>query len=423
MTLYHSASQILTLSGGPRRGHNMHNLAIVQDGAILVIDDKIIDVGPTEAMQLKYPQESPVDLHQKVVLPGFVDPHTHVIWAGDRAMEFEMRLAGKTYMEIMNAGGGIVSTVQATRQASFEELAKQTEERLKRIFMNGTTTIEAKTGYGLDLETEIKQLQVLLHLDQKLPIDIVITFMGAHACPPEFTKNGQPDYAGYTKYQVETVLPAIHKWWQTNAPLHPLPFVDVFCEQGAFTLEQSRAILTKAKQLGFPLKIHVDEFENLGGASLAAQLNATSADHMVKTGQQDILTLAQSETVAVGLPGTPFGLAQSEYTPAKALIQANAYLALATDCNPGTSWCEDMAFIIALACRQMKMTPPQAITAATINAAKALAQDDLVGSIEPGKQADFLILNTSDYRNIGYRFASPLISHVVKAGKLYPTGH
>lgn len=419
MTLYHSASQLLTLAGGPRRGADMANLAIIEDGAILVKKDKIIDIGTTQELLNKYPQEPRHNANRKVILPGFVDPHTHIVWAGDRAMEFEMRLAGKTYMEIMNAGGGILSTVKATRAATLEELTSVTGNRLMRIFANGTTTIEAKTGYGLDLDTEIKMLQALLLLDQKLPIDIIITFMGAHAIPPEFQKDGTPDANAYTQWQCDQVMPEIANWWKHNASNRPLPFVDVFCETGAFTLEQTRQILTKAKQLGFPLKLHVDEFENLGGASLAASLNAASADHMVKTSDEDIHTIAASETVAVGLPGTPFGLAHTEYTPATKLIQANAYLAIASDCNPGTSWCEDMSFIIALACRYMKLTPAQAITASTINAAKAINRDTQVGSLEIGKQADFLILNCNDYRNLGYRFASKLIETVVKSGQQY----
>ncbi|MHB0940109.1 MAG: amidohydrolase family protein, partial [Armatimonadota bacterium] len=239
--------------------------------------------------------------------------------------------------------------------------------------------------------------------------------LGAHAIPPEFKDDPQ----GYTDKVTHTMLPMLKEWWETHAPRLPLPFVDVFCETGAFTLEQSRQILTRAASLGFPLKIHADEFDNLGGASLAAELGAASADHLVVTSDADIAALGKSDTVAVALPCTPFGLAEHHYTPARKLLEANAMLALATDCNPGTSWNESMQFAIALACRYMGLTPAQAIAAATINSAHAIRRSDLIGSLEVGKQADMLILSVSDYRQVGYRYGTNLVKQVIKRGRVY----
>jgi imidazolonepropionase len=349
-------------------------------------------------------------------MPGFVDPHTHAIFAGDRAAEFEMRLQGKTYMEILAAGGGILSTVRATCSASMGKLVDETRPRLWTMFFHGTTTAEAKSGYGLQTAAELRMLQALLVLDAEGPLELAMTFLGAHAIPPAY--KDRPDE--YTNLVADTMLPVLKEWWPHHAPYHELPFVDVFCETGAFTLEQSRRILTRAKELGFPLKIHADEFDNLGGAKLAAELGAASADHLVKTSQDDILALARSDTVAVALPCTPFGLAEEHYTPARQILQAGGLLALATDLNPGTAWCENMQFAIALACRYMKLTPAQAIAAATINSAAAIGRQDRIGSLEPGKQADLLILSVSDYRHLGYRFGTNLVQTVIKKGHIYP---
>jgi imidazolonepropionase len=348
-------------------------------------------------------------------MPGFVDPHTHVIWAGDRANEFEKKMAGAAYLDILAAGGGILSTVRATRTASIESLMAQTRPRLLRMFAHGTTTVEAKTGYGLQTATELRLLQALLTLDDETPLDLAFTFLGAHAIAPEYKDDPQ----GYTDLVCETMLPMLCQWWEVHAPRQPLPFVDVFCEDKAFDLEQSRQILTKARSLGFPLKIHADEFDNLGGASLAVELGAASADHLVKTSDADIAALGKSDTVAVSLPCTPFGLAEKEYTPARKLIEADAVLALATDCNPGTTWNESMQFVIALACRAMKLTPAQAIAAATINSAHAIRRSDTIGSIEVGKQADMLILSVPDYRQLGYRYGTNLVRQVIKRGRVY----
>ena len=412
--LLHSASQLLTIAGVPQRGRELGRLGIIPDGAVLIRDGKITAVGTTSELRKANPHEETFDARGHVVMPGFVDPHTHLLWAGDRATEFEMRLEGKTYMEILAAGGGILSTVQNTRQASLQTLLDETRPRLRDMLAYGTTTAEAKTGYGLQTEVELRMLQALLLLDTEGPLEIAPTFLGAHAIPPEYKDN--PD--GYTSLVCSQMLPTVHQWWDAHLPTRPLPFVDVFCETGAFSLEQSRRILETAKSLGFPLKIHADEFDNLGGASLAAELAAVSADHLVKTSQSDIAALARSTTVAVALPCTPFGLAEREYTPARAILEAGGLLALATDLNPGTAWGGNMQFVIALACRYMRLTPAQAIVAATLNAAAAIHRADLVGSLEPGKQADLLILKVSDYRHLGYRFGTNLVQMVIKRGEM-----
>lgn len=413
--LIHSASQLLTLAGGPQRGLDLGRLEIIESGAVLVRDGIIADIGDSEALKFAYPDEPALDASGRVVMPGFVDPHTHLIWAGDRAAEFEMRLQGKTYLEILAAGGGILSTVRATRSASLEALLEETRPRMRSMFEHGTTTAEAKTGYGLETATELRMLEALRALANEGPLDLAITFLGAHAIPVEY----KGDVEGYTDHIVKTMLPAVRDWWREQGDPQPLPFVDVFCETGAFSLEESRRILEAARGLGFPLKIHADEFDNLGGAALAAELNAVSADHLVATSPEDIRALAASETVAVALPCTPFGLAEGRYTPARAILEAGGLLALATDLNPGTAWCESMQFAIALACRYMGLAPAQAIAAATINSAAALRMEGKVGSLEPGKQADILVLNVPDYRHLGYRFGTNLVSTVVKKGQVF----
>ena len=413
--LIHSSSQLLTLANGPQRGKALGTLGIIENGAVVVRDERIVAVGTTDELKASYPDEPTLDAGGCVLMPGFVDAHTHVIWAGDRANEFELKMAGAAYLDILASGGGILSTVRSTRTASIESLIAQTRPRLLQMFAHGTTTVEAKTGYGLQTATELRLLKALLVLDDETPLDLSFTFLGAHAIAPEYKEDPQ----GYTDLVCETMLPMLCQWWETHAPRLPLPFVDVFCEDKAFDLEQSRQILTVARSLGFPLKIHADEFDNLGGAALAVELGAASADHLVKTSDADIAALGKSETVAVSLPCTPFGLAEKDYTPARKLIEADAILALATDCNPGTSWNESMQFVIALACRTMGLTPAQAIAAATINSAQAIRRSDTIGSIEVGKQADMLILSVPDYRHLGYRYGTNLVKQVIKRGQVY----
>jgi imidazolonepropionase len=414
--LIHSSAQLLTLAGPPQRGNQLGKLEIITNGAVFIQDGVITATGTSKDLLSRFPDAEKLDASGKVVLPGFVDPHTHAIWAGDRAAEFELKLEGKTYLEILQAGGGILFTVTATRNADIDTLIEETRRRLWRAFRHGTTTIEVKTGYGLETETELRMMAAVLALDEKGPWEIVPTFLGAHAIAPEFKEDPQ----GYTDLVCSEMLPTLLAWWKENSSGRRLPYVDVFCETGAFDLAQSRQILSTAKELGFPLKIHADEFDNLGGASLAVELGAASADHLVKTSEADINALGESDTVAVGLPGTPFGLAHKEYTPARKILAANGLLSLASDLNPGTTWCENLQMSIALACRYMKITPAQAIAAATINAAAAVGLAEKVGTLESGKQADLVILDFPDYRQLGYRYGTNLVETVIKKGKVFP---
>ena len=349
-------------------------------------------------------------------MPGFVDPHTHLVWMGDRANEFEMRLAGASYQEIMQAGGGIVSTVRQTRAASVDALVEAARPRLRRMLAHGTTTVEAKTGYGLETQAELRLLEALYRLAAEGPWTLVPTFLPAHAVPAEFA--GRADT--YVDLVIEEMLPAAAaRRSQLPITTYQLPlFCDVFCEEGAFDVAQSRRILERGRELGFGLKIHADEFSGLGGTALAVALGAVSADHLVYTPAEDIAALGRGETVAVGLPGTPFGLAQRDYTPAGKILAAGGLLALASDLNPGTTWCESMQMVVALACRYMRLTPAQAIAAATINAARAVGLDAEVGSLEVGKQADLLVLDVPDYRHLGYRYGTNLVQTVIKGGEV-----
>lgn len=413
--LIHSAAQLVTLTAQPQRGSRMGELNIIPDGAVLIEGETIAAVGASRELLERYPHEERYDAGGRAVIPGFVDPHTHLIWAGNRAAEFEMRLEGKSYMEIMAAGGGIQSTVNATRAAAPADLLAQTRARAREIFALGTTTAECKTGYGLEWESELKEMQMLLELDRQGPLEIWPTFLPAHAVPSEYA--GRADE--YIALICDRMLPELKSWWAANAAGRPLPFVDVFCEKGAFSLEQTRRIFESAQSLGYPLKVHADEFENLGGARLAMQMGAASADHLVKTSPEEINLFGNSPTAAVALPCTPFGLHEAEYTPAKDIIEKGGLLALASDLNPGTAWCGNMQFVIALACRAMRLTPAQALAAATINAAAAIRREEALGSIHPGKQADLLVLAVDDYRHLAYRFGSSLVQDIFKKGKLH----
>jgi imidazolonepropionase len=411
--IIHSASQLLTLKGAPQRGKDLGRLGLIPDGAVAISDGLVLEAGPSKDIRGRYVAGNEVDASGKVVLPGFVDAHTHLVWAGDRAAEFEQRLAGASYMEILAAGGGILSTLRETRAASETALLHSARARLRRMAEHGTTTAEAKTGYGLDLETELRMLSVIRRLQEEGPLKIIPTFLGAHAVPPEFV--GDPE--AYTTFLVNEALPAVRAWWVQNAASEPLPFTDVFCEEGAFAPFQARRILLRAQDLGFPLKVHAEEFSSSGAARLAVELGAASADHLNRIQPEDIAALGGTSTVAVLLPATPFGLADSTYAPAQALIEAGAIVALGSDLNPGTAWCENLQFVIALACRTMRLTPAQAVAAATINAAAAVGCSHQVGSLEAGKDADLVLLEVEDYRHIAYRFGGNLASEVYRRGR------
>ncbi len=412
--LIHSASQLLTLAGGPQRGKELGRLGWIPDGAVLIRDGRFAAVGPTPELRASYPDEPELDATGRVVMPGFVDPHTHLIFAGDRSAEFEMRLQSRSNEEIAESGGGIASTVRATRSASVDELVAQAQGRAERMFRYGTTTAELKTGYGLETQSELRQLEATLRLDAQGPLELAATFQGANMIPPEY----QDDPGGYANLVRDEMIPAVKDWWQANAGGRPLPFVEVFCDAGRFSLEQARSILMKACDLGFPIKVNADEFKNLGGSRLAAHLGAVAAAHLVHSTPGDILNLAHSNTVAVSLPCTPFSLADGRYTPAREILAANGLLAIGTDLNPGTAWCENMQFVIALANRYLRLTVAEAIAAATINAAAAIGRDAVIGSIEPGKQADLLVLSVSDYRHLGYRIDTNLVESVIKKGEV-----
>ncbi len=414
--LIHSASQLCVTPGpGPQRGAELGTLGLIEDGAIAVQDGLIVDVGPSSDLEARYQAEVSLDAAGHCVLPGFIDPHTHIPWAGDRADEFEKRLQGATYMEIMAAGGGIMSTVRATRQATVEQLVQENLPRLRRMLAHGATSVEVKSGYGLQTEHELKQLETMRLLNEQQPVELSYTFMPAHAVPAEM--QGRTDE--YVQLVVQEMLPAGAAWMEKHGVSL---FCDVFCEEGVFDLQQSRRILQRAQQLGYGLKVHADEFVGLGGTGLAVELGAVSADHLVRTPPADIVALGRGATIAVGLPGTPFGLGHHEYTPAGQILEAGGALALATDCNPGTCWCESMQMVIALACRYMGLSQAQAVVAATLNAAHAIGRGEQVGSLEVGKQADIIVLTESDYRMLGYRFGVNLVQAVFKKGQLV-AGH
>lgn len=321
-----------------------------------------------------------------------------------------MRVGGATYMQIMQAGGGIMATVASTRQASLAQLVAENLPRLRAMLAHGTTTAECKTGYGLDIKTELKQLDAILALDVAQPVDLVPTFMPAHAVPTEY--RGRTD--AFIDRVVDEILPAGAVWAKQHGRAL---FCDVFCEEGVFDVAQSRRVLERAVDLGYGLKVHADEFVGIGGTGLAVEMRAISADHLVETPYADIQALGAGKTIAVGLPQTPFGLGQTKFTPAQAILDAGGALALATDINPGGAWGESMQMVMAIACRYMGLTPAQALVASTLNAAHAIGRGETVGSLTPGKQADLLILSVDNYRHLGYRFGTNLVDVVVKGGE------
>jgi imidazolonepropionase len=409
----HAACLITVASpGGPKRGAAMRELGVIADGALAVVDGRIACVGPTAVVLEQIGAAARrIDARGKAVLPGFVDAHTHVVFAGDRVDEFERRLEGATYQEIMAAGGGIMSTVRATRAAPEERIAAESGARLRKMLAHGTTTAETKSGYGLTTADELKLLRVIAQLDAMQPLDLVPTFLGAHAVPTEYA--GRADE--YLALVVDEMLPAVAAAFGTA-----LPFVDIFCDQGAFSVEQMERVLRAARALGFPLKAHLDEFAALGGTPLAATLGATSVDHLIASDDADLHALrVYTATIPTLMPATPFGLGLGRYAPARRMIdEYGLAVALGSDLNPGTCWCVSMPFALALACRGMQLTPAEALVAATINAAYAVGRGEQVGSLEVGKQADLLLLETADYRQLAYRVGENLVETVVKRGQV-----
>lgn len=346
-----------------------------------------------------------IDARGKTIVPGFVDAHTHLVHGGSRENELAMKLSGKSYMEIHEAGGGILSTVRSTRTLSEKELTEKALRSLRVMLQHGTTTVEAKSGYGLDLETELKCLKVAKKLNELQPIQIISTYMGAHATPPEF---GDTDE--YLDFVIERVLPEIKAQGIAE-------FVDAFCEKGIFSVEQTRRVLSEAKKLGFKLKVHADEIESFGGAELAAELGAISAEHLMAISEQGIEALAKSGTVAVVLPATSFFLMAPQYAPAKKMIESGVCVAIATDYNPGSSPTENIQQAMWNACFKMKLSPEQIFRGVTINAAKAICRERIVGSLEKGKQADLLVLNAPSLEYALYHFGVNSVRQVWKQGK------
>lgn len=391
----------------------MRQIGLINDGAVAIRNERIISVGNSEEVCRKVRATETLDAQGKVLLPGFVECHTHLVFAGDRLDEFEAKIMGASYLQIMAEGGGILSTVRKTRKATTQELISTGKKRLDKIMSLGTTTCEIKTGYGLETDTEMRMLQAIVELDRNHLIEVIPTFMPAHAIPPEFAQKPNE----YVDLICEEMLPKARVYLTDNLPGKPF-FADVFCEKNAFNTIQSEKILKKAKEFGFRLKAHVDEFTNLGGTKMAILLGATSVDHLDKISDQEITLLAESSTIGVITPAVNFNLGSTEFANARKMIDKGCAIAISTDYNPGSSPCLSMPLAIAIACRYQKLLPCEAINAATINAAFALGLGEKVGSIEVGKQADMVLFDTRDYREIAYEFGSNLVEKVFKKGKV-----
>ncbi|NJN19063.1 MAG: imidazolonepropionase [Oscillochloris sp.] len=416
--LLHSAAQIVTCDGppGPKRGVAMRELGLIANGAVAVDQGRIVAVGPSDELRRSYQARHEIAAAGKLICPGFVDPHTHVVYAGDRVNEFEQRIAGATYQEIMAAGGGIVSSMHATRNAAADQLVRESRSRLDQMLMLGTTTVEAKTGYGLELAAELRQLEAIAALDAAHPIDLVPTLLAAHAIPPEFANHADD----YVELVIAEILPAALEWYRASrfaAAGVPL-FADVFCERGAFDVVQSRRVLAAARELGLPLKAHVDEFTALGGLEMALELGAVSVDHLDVSGPAGIAQVAQSDAIAVSIPTVTFNLGGTHYADARGLIDAGAAVALTTDINPGSAPCPSLPLVMAIACRYQRLLPAEALNAVTRNAAYAIGLGDRVGSLEAGKQADLLLVDTGDYRHLAYEFGGNPVETVIKRGAI-----
>ena len=400
------ASQLVTLAGPrrPRTGKEMSDLAIIRDGGLLIRDGKIDATGASDEIEKAAGDAEIVDAGGRVVLPGFVDAHTHLVFAGDRLDDFERRARGETYEQIARAGGGIWSTVMKTRAASDDDLLEKAKKRVNWFWQCGTTTVEAKSGYGLTVEDELRILRVIQRLSRETPLECVATFLGAHAIP----RDRSPDE--YVDLVINEMLPRV-------AGERLAEFCDVFCECGYFDIAQSKKILTAAKNLGFKLRGHVDQLTNSGGAKLLGELGATTADHLEKTDEQGIAALKSANVQPVLLPGSVYALGSTSYPRAREMIDAGLAAVLATDFNPGSSPTPSMPMVLSLACTQMKMSPAEAITASTINPAYSLGRGDRIGSLEPGKRANFTVFDCEDYRELAYWFGATLPAIVFVRGE------
>jgi imidazolonepropionase len=404
------ASQLVTI-GGPARarvGDEMRDLAIIENGALLARDGLVAAVGHRDEIEkLARSDACRIDAAGSVVMPGFIDAHTHPVFAGTREDEYEMRASGATYQEIAARGGGIRSTVRKTRAASEEELFQVALSRVRQMLAHGTTTIEAKSGYGLSVEDELKILRVIRRLDRETPLDLIPTFLGAHEIPDEFRSSRQD----YIRLVIDEMMPRV-------AVEKLARYADIFCESHVFTVEESRRVLRRAKELGLGIRFHADQLSLSGGARLAAELGARTADHLEWIDDEGIEAMRQAGVIAVLLPGAVFNLGLTRYPPARRMIEAGLAVALATDFNPGSSPTPSMQMILSIACTQMRMTPAEAVTAATINAAYSLDIGARAGSFEAGKQADAVLFDCADYRQIPYFFGINHVRAVIKSGRV-----
>ncbi|MGC1268042.1 MAG: imidazolonepropionase, partial [Candidatus Acidiferrum sp.] len=405
------ASQLLTLRGrGPRRGSALANLGVIKDGALLVREGRITAVDSRAKIE-RLPEAAAaekLDLGGRVVLPGFVDSHTHLIHAASRAEEYELKIEGASYEEIARKGGGILNSVRKLRAATSEELKQRAHKALRLFAAYGTTTVEAKSGYGLDIPSELKILRLHKELAAEQPLDIVSTFLGAHVVPAEFrASSGGPEK--YVEILTEKLIPEIAREKLAE-------FCDVFCDRGAFTRKQSEHVLIGGKRHGLAARIHAEQLTRMGAAQLAVGLGAASCDHLEQINSSDIVALSKSRTVATLLPGCDFHLGLQKYAPARKLIEAGSIVALASDYNPGTSPTLSMPMILSLACNQLRMTPAEAIAAATVNSAYSLRRDGDIGSLGVGKFADLAVFDVADYREIPYYFGVNTCWMTIKRG-------
>jgi imidazolonepropionase len=408
---FRNAAQLLTLAGppAPRRGQALGEIGILPHGGLLTEGEVILCVGRTRSLEREALRRraEPIDCSGRVLMPGFVDSHTHLVFAASRVNDYELRLRGKTYEEIAHGGSGIQSSAQKVRKASVQLLARQARQFLDEFAAHGTTTLEVKTGYGLEIAQELKILRVIRSLQEESALDLAPTLLAAHALPASFRGRR----AEYVKALVERLIPA-------TARQKLAEFIDCFCDRGAFSVDDCRRVLTAGRKLGLMPRLHAEQLSRSGATSLAIELGAASADHLDKLSAADIRALSRSNVVATLLPGANFHLGLPSYPPARKLIAGGAAVALATDFNPGTSPTLNMQFILSLACAQMRMTPAEAIAAATVNGAFALRRADRIGSLEAGKQADVIVLDVNDYREIPYYFAVNHCLLTVKRGRI-----
>lgn len=403
-----NVNELITMAGSskPRKGKEMQDLGIIRDGGLALKDGKIIAVGKSSEVRNNVKAETVISANGKTVMPGFVDPHTHLVFAGSREDEFQMRVEGAYYLEILASGGGILKTVRETRKASLDKLVEFGMETLDDMLECGTTTVEGKSGYGLETKDEVKTLEVMKRLNQLHDVDVVPTFLGAHAVSPEY--KGDPQ--SYINLVVDDMIPKV-------AEKNLAEFCDVFCEKGVFNLEQTRRILVAGKAVGLKSKVHADEMTMFGGAELAADVGAVSADHLLFSSAEGLKALAEKGVIAVLLPAAAFSLMNGRFADARRMIEFGAPVALGSDFSP-SCWVLNMQLVIGFACHSMRLTPAEAITATTINAAHAIGRATEIGSLEEGKKADVLILNVPNHKNLGYRFGTNVVDKVIKNGRV-----